>query len=77
VYTPINCEFHDVLEALATLRKQARIHTRDEAGAEHAIDATITDIFARDGVEYIALNTGQTVRLDHIVAIDDARPADF
>ena len=50
---------------------------RDEAGAEDAIDATITDIFARDGVEYIALNTGQTLRLDHIVAIDDARPADF
>ena len=33
--------------------------------------ATIADLFARDGVEYLAISTGETVRLDQLLEVDD------
>ncbi len=76
-YHPISCEFHDLLEAAATTRKQTHIRFRDEEGAVHSRGATITDVFARSGVEYLSMSTGETLRLDQLVAVDDARLADY
>ena len=39
-YSPINCEFHDLLEDLATLRKPAQISFRDEADELHRLFET-------------------------------------
>ncbi|HEY5849730.1 MAG TPA: hypothetical protein VIT62_03030 [Lysobacter sp.] len=75
-YHPINCEFHDRLEDLATLRKPARIGFRDESGADQHRDAVITDVFARNGEEFISISTGEIVRLDQLVDVDGARLAD-
>lgn len=69
-YTPINCEFHDVLEALATTRKPAAIRFLDESGAAHLRTATVVDLYARNGVEYLSLSSGETVRLDRILEAD-------
>ncbi|HEY5802620.1 MAG TPA: hypothetical protein VIT90_02855 [Lysobacter sp.] len=75
-YHPINCEFHDRLEDLATLRKRARIGFRDERGAEQHRDAVITDVFARNGEEFLVMSTGETLRLDRLVDVDGVRLAD-
>lgn len=75
-YTPISCAFHDRLEALATVRKPARIRFRDRDGVLHDRDATIRDVTTRDGAEYLAISTGEIVRLDHLVEVDGARLAD-
>lgn len=72
-YQPIDCEVHDVLESVATTRKLARIELRDDAGATQLVEAKVEDIFAREGVEYVALSTGDTVRLDRLVTIDGVR----
>jgi Rho-binding antiterminator len=76
-YHPINCEFHDLLEDLATLRKLAQIAFRDEGGITQYRGAVITDVFARDGAEYLSLTTGETVRLDRLVEVSGARLADY
>jgi len=76
-YSPINCEFHDLLEDLATLRKPAQISFRDEAGLTQHRDAVISDVFARSGAEYVSLTTGETVRLDLLVEVSGARLADY
>ncbi|MDR7097846.1 Rho-binding antiterminator [Lysobacter niabensis] len=76
-YHPINCEFHDLLEDLATLRRSAKIGFRDESGLTQHRDAVITDVFARDGAEYLSLTTGETLRLDRIVEVNGARLADY
>lgn len=76
-YSPVNCEFHDVLEHHATKRAAVRVRFRDEAGAQHERDAVITDVFARDGADFLSLDTGETVRLDRVVDVDGVKLAEF
>lgn len=76
-YQPISCEFHDVLEANATLRKPVEIRYRDDEGGVQERLAIVKDVFARDGSEFVVLSTGETVRLDRLIGVDKARLADF
>ncbi len=76
-YHPISCEFHDLLEDLATLRKQAQISFRDENDAVQTRSAAIRDVFAKDGAEYLLMSTGETLRLDQLVEVDGARLSDY
>ena len=76
-YQPISCEFHDVLEANATLRKPVQIRYRDEEGGVHERLAVVMDVFALDGSEFVALSTGETVRLDRLIGVDNATLAEF
>ncbi|WP_206860589.1 hypothetical protein [Lysobacter changpingensis] len=76
-YHPISCEFHDRLEDLATLRKAVRIDYRDESGMEQVRDAVITDVIARDGEEFVVLDSARHVRLDRLIEVDGARLSDY
>jgi Rho-binding antiterminator len=76
-YHPISCEFHDLLEVLATTRKFSQIRFLDAEGAVAQRSAAITDVFARGGAEYLSLSTGETLRLDQLLAVGDARLADY
>lgn len=75
-YIPINCEFHDRLEDLATLRRPARVRYVGDDGAQQERTAIITDIYASKGAEYLALSSGDIVRLDQLVEVDGFRLAD-
>ena len=76
-YIPISCELHDRLEDLATLRKPADIRYPDDAGVEQLCNAVITDVYARQGADYMALNSGVTVRLDRLLEADGYKSSDF
>jgi len=76
-YHPISCEFHDRLEDLATLRKTVRIGYSDESGMEQIRDTVITDVFARDGEEFVILDSARHVRLDRLIEVDGARLSDY
>lgn len=76
-YRPINCDFHDILEATATRRTRARIEFVDESGGHRSVEARIVDIGGRNGAEYMTLETGESVRLDRIVSVDGVRLATF
>lgn len=69
-YRPISCDFHDVLEATATLRRLARIEFMDEAGNRLLRDARIVDLVTRPDGEFMQLSSGESVRLDRIIAVD-------
>ena len=69
-YEPVNCEFHDILESLATQRKRVKIEIRTETGAVVARVATIADVFAKAGCEYLKLDDGEFIRLDALIAVD-------
>ena len=69
-YQPISCDFYDELEALATLRRSIRIEYRNEEGGGESVDAVIKDLFIRSKVEYMLLNNGQEIRLDHLLTVD-------
>lgn len=69
-YQPISCTFYDELEALATLRQSCLIKYRDEKGTEAQVKALIKDFFIKDKVEFMLLNNGQQIRLDHLIEVD-------
>lgn len=71
-YTPINCEFHDVLEATATTRRRVAIVFIGEDGQHETVQARITDLQASNGVEHMLLDDGRRIRLDAIVSVDGA-----
>jgi len=76
-YRPISCDFHDILEATATRRARARIVFLDQDGGRQTVEARIVDLGTGLGGEYMTLQTGEMVRLDRIVSVDDAHLASF
>lgn len=69
-YVPIDCEFHDVLEATATTGRRVAIVHAGEAGAQQTVQARITDLQARSGEEHMVLDDGSRIRLDAIISVD-------
>jgi Rho-binding antiterminator len=69
-YQPVNCEFHDVVEACATLRKLVTILVENTDGTHRAVHAIISDVFARDGVEYLKTRYEELIRLDNLLSVD-------
>lgn len=70
VYQPISCNFYDHLEAKATLRKRVLIRYRNEDEAITAVEAVIKDFYVKEKVEFMVLDNGSTIRLDHLVDVD-------
>ena len=77
VYVPINCEFHDVLESTAVRRRPATFSLHDASGQPSTVHARIVDLYARQGMEYMRLDDGSVIRLDHILGVDGVARASF
>jgi Rho-binding antiterminator len=73
-YVPINCEFHDVLEATATTGRRVAVLYIDDDGQQQTVRARITDLQASNGVEHMVLDDGKRIRLDAILSIDGRGP---
>jgi Rho-binding antiterminator len=78
-YIPINCNLHDRLEALATLRKQCRIIYQTSEGKTVETLDTFTDIYTKNKEEFAVLDSGTLIRLDALLEVDGqlyrARPS--
>jgi Rho-binding antiterminator len=71
-YEPIACDFHDRLEALATLRRRVRLSLAAGDG-EGLIEGRIEDIYTTESKEeFIRMDDGSAIRLDRIVSVDEA-----
>jgi Rho-binding antiterminator len=68
-YKPVNCDFYDELEALATKHKSVEMIFNNN-GAKSVIKATISDLYTREKVEYLKTNSGLEIRLDKLVEVD-------
>ena len=75
-YIPINCDFYDELEALATIGKKVQMVFMDGASKVET-QGTIRDLYTRESVEYMKLDTGLVIRLDKLVEIDGKFPPGF
>ena len=71
-YTPLSCDRHDELEALAVRREAVRIRFRDAEGEREAA-GIIADIWAEGGAEYLRLDGGPVVRLDRLTKVSRSR----
>ena len=72
-YTPVSCDFHDELEAIATLRQTCRIVYRTDATATAEIEGRIVDVYAANHADYVKLEDGTIIRLDRVVSLNDKR----
>lgn len=64
-YTPISCNAHDRMVALATLGEECEVAVGDPENPER-IRGVIVDVYTRDGAEYLRLRSGEIYRLDEI-----------
>lgn len=69
-YQPIRCDFYDILEALATRRAKITVEFMDAAQLTIAEDVVITDLQTRNKEEFVYLDNGQVIRLDHLVKVN-------
>ena len=76
-YSPISCEFHDLLETRATTHAVTSVVFRNEAGDIERRSAVLNDVFARNGEEFLVLDSGDTVRLDRLLEVDGEKLADY
>lgn len=68
-YQSIGCSYYDQLEAYATERTQCEIVYKDSTVEKNA-HGVIVDLYAKDGAEYLKLNDGTVIRLDHLVSVN-------
>lgn len=73
-YVPIDCNYYDELEALATKREFIEIKYRNEQGAIASTQSVIVDFFIENKVEFLRLKNGQSIRLDLLVSVDGRYP---
>jgi len=76
-YQPIACGFYDELEALATRKKQVYIQYFNDLRQLCQGSTTFKTFVTRDHAEYAVLASGEEVRLDHIIRIDDMAAPGF
>lgn len=69
-YTPISCQAHDRLLALATLGRECEIEIGTEEGHAERLRGVIEDVYTRDAAEYLRFRGGRTIRLDQLRSID-------
>jgi Rho-binding antiterminator len=71
-YTPISCDFHDHLLAYATLRRICAITYTTETGDQVETQDRIVDVYTQSGEEFLKLQGGTVIRLDHLIRVDPA-----
>ena len=68
-YIPINCDFYDELETLATIGKRVKVSYLENS-ARIETSGIVKNLFTKDSVEFMTLDSGITFRLDKLVEID-------
>lgn len=69
-YVPIDCDEHDVLLALASLRRPMRCTIRRPNGQVAELTGIIEDVYSSARAEYMRISDGSVVRLDHILSLN-------
>jgi len=77
-YKPTSRDFYEELELLSANGKVCPISFRGDNGGISQINGRIEKLYTRDnGGEYLVLDNGLEIRLDHIITINGWRPENF
>ena len=69
-YSPINCDFYDVLEEASTLRRHCEIVYVAAEQSEAMVQGYITNLYAESGEEFLVMDNGLYIRLDALVSVN-------
>lgn len=72
-YRPIDCNFYDELEAIATLGREAHLLYKKADGTSGEAVGKIVNLFAKNKEEFLVLDTGFELRLDHLISVNDKK----
>lgn len=72
-YTPIGCQYYDVLELNASRKTVCAIAYFETEKSVRTVESTIEDIFTKDKVEFLRLADGTKIRLDKILSVNDTQ----
>ena len=70
-YVPIDCNFYDRLGAAATQRRRVALQYFNDLRQLCLESGVIDTLFIRDTVEFLRLKSGEEIRLDHLIRLDD------
>lgn len=73
-YRPINCSYYDVLESHATIGDLIEIVLKTKEGNNQSFNDRIINLEARNGEEFVIMESGNVFRLDTIVSINGESP---
>ncbi len=76
-YTPIDCNFYDILEASAVLKKVVELEYQDEKGHLQKVNSRIVNLFVKEKAEYMQLENDDIIRLDALESVDGIRLKGF
>ncbi|MDN5203014.1 hypothetical protein QQ008_16610 [Fulvivirgaceae bacterium BMA10] len=68
-YQPIDCNYYDRLEAWSTRNEMVKILFWED-GKQKEIEAIIQNIYTKNKEEFLVLNNGLEIRLDHLIAVN-------
>jgi Rho-binding antiterminator len=68
-YVPIDCGFHDILLAKASVSDYCKIQYFSDIHELITVTSIIKDVFTVNKEEFARLASGETIRLDAIVSI--------
>ena len=69
-YHPIACGLHDELQLRVMRGRTVEVRWVDAAGGVVVRDASLADVFSRDGAEFLRLVDGPDIRLDRLLSVD-------
>jgi len=69
-YNPINCNLYDELEILAMRKQRTSILFIDNETQVELEDALIKNLYSREKIEYMVLESGVEIRLDQLIEVD-------
>jgi len=70
MYTPISCSIYDQLESFAVQGVEVTLIYRNGESEEMQVITKIHDLQTRNHVEYLVTTSGQEIRLDHLVSVN-------
>ncbi|RDC61573.1 hypothetical protein [Adhaeribacter pallidiroseus] len=73
-YAPVATFFREELVGYAERRIYISLQYFSDIREYLSTKAVIKEVYARDNVEYLALNTGEEIRLDRIIRVE-GKPA--
>jgi len=70
-YQPISCYFYDLLIEFATKKETVEVTYLMDNTPQNILDVSILDVFTQKGEEFMKLSSGQLIRLDHLISVND------
>lgn len=70
-YRPISCSFYDLLLSKATLKEEVEIVFKNKDLVKEIYKGIVKTIETKNKAEYLILETGNTIRLDYIVSLNN------